>query len=131
MKKYITVLSLFILAASVVNSQQGNSAKKDPAGQWKFEAPYAPEGFTTGVVEVAVVEKKYTATMSFTGSDYKLPGESVKFEKDSLLFSIYVQGEIVNVNLKLEDALKMSGKAVYSEGSVPLTLTKVVKEAGK
>jgi hypothetical protein len=47
------------------------------------------------------------------------------------LFSIYVQGEIVNVNLKLEDALKMSGKAVYSEGSVPLTLTKVVKEAGK
>jgi hypothetical protein len=38
-----------------------------------------------------------------------------------------VEGNTVAVTLKSEDQTKMSGKAVYSEGEVPLTLTKVIE----
>jgi len=130
MKRLITLsLLITLISAFALNAQ--NNQKKDPVGQWKFEAPYAPEGFTTGVVEVKFAEKKYSATMTFTGSDYKMPGENVKFEKDTLSFSIYVEGETVNVTMMQEESLKMNGKAVYSQGSVPIAMTKVVKEEGK
>ena len=62
--------------------------------------------------------------MSFTGSEYKLPGENVKTVNDSVLFNIYLEGQDIKVMLKLESESKMTGKAVYSEGEVPLTLTK-------
>jgi hypothetical protein len=62
--------------------------------------------------------------MSFTGSDYKLPGEQVKAANDSVFFNIYLEGQDIKVMLKLESESKMTGKAVYSEGEVPLTLTK-------
>jgi len=64
--------------------------------------------------------------MAFAGSEYKLPGENVKAVNDSILFSIYMEGQDIKVMLKIENETKMSGKAVYSEGEVPLTLTKVV-----
>ena len=37
-----------------------------------------------------------------------------------------MEGQDIKVMLKIENETKMSGKAVYSEGEVPLTLTKVV-----
>ena len=38
------------------------------------------------------------------------------------LFSIYLEGQDIKVMLKMENESNMSGKAVYSEGEVPLTL---------
>jgi hypothetical protein len=106
-------------------AQQNKEQKNNPAGNWKFEAPYAPEGYTSGTIIVGNEEQKPTATMSFTGNEYKIPGENVKAVKDSLLFSVYIQGQDVKVMLKMDTEIKMSGKAVYSEGEVPLTLSKV------
>jgi len=100
----------------------------DPIGTWKFEAPYAPEGYTSGTIVVGMAENKYNSTMVFTGSDYKLTGEKVKFEKDTVSFTIYIEGEDINVTLKMENGTKMAGKAVYSEGEVPLTMTKTVEK---
>jgi len=62
---------------------------------------------------------------SFTGSEFKLPGENVKAVNDSLLFSVYLEGQDIKVMLKIENVTTMTGKAVYSAGEVPLTLTKV------
>lgn len=132
MKKSIIILlllgftSIFILIPA-----QQPVQKKNPVGQWKFEAPYAPEGYTSGNIEVSLTEKKYSVSMSFSGSDYKFPGESTKVEKDSIFFSIYVEGESVAVRLKIEDAAKMTGAATYSGGVVPLTLLKEIIEPGK
>jgi hypothetical protein len=80
---------------------------------------------------VGFEEQKHTTTMSFNGSDFKLPGENVKAVNDSVLFSVYMQGEDIKVSLKLETATTMSGKAVYSEGEVPLTLTRVPETDAK
>jgi hypothetical protein len=119
------VISLFIVCAS---AQSGNTSKNNPVGTWKFDAPYAPEGYTTGTIVVGFAEQKTTTTMSFAGSEYKLPGENVKTPNDSILFSIYLEGQDIKVLLKLESETKMTGKAVYSEGEVPLTLNKVLAE---
>jgi len=116
------ILSVFSLTSF---AQQSKGQKNNPAGTWKFEAPYAPEGYTTGTIIIGNEEKKTTAAMSFTGNEFKIPGENVKADKDSLLFSVYIQGQDVKVMLKIDTAIKMSGKAVYSEGEVPLTLSKV------
>jgi hypothetical protein len=121
----LIILSLFIVSAA---AQSVSATKNNPVGIWKFDAPYAPEGYTTGTIVVGFAEQKFTTTMSFTGTEYKIPGENVKTPGDSVLFSVYLEGQDIKVMLKLESGTKMSGKAVYSEGEVPLTLTKVLAE---
>jgi hypothetical protein len=125
MKKGFVII-LFILCSLPVLTAQNNQVKSDPVGTWKFEAPYAPEGYTSGTIVVGLTEQKHTANLSFTGNEYKLSGENVKAVNDSVLFSIYLEGQDIKVMLKIENATKMSGKAVYSEGEVPITLTKVL-----
>ncbi|MFA5818216.1 MAG: hypothetical protein WC854_02935 [Bacteroidales bacterium] len=120
--KILTVLVISFFSVIAVSGQ--NSAKKtNPVGTWKFEAPYAPEGYTSGTIAVGLDEQKYSTTMVFTGSEYKLTGEKVKVANDSVSFSIYLEGQDIKVMLKIENETKMSGKAVYTEGEVPLTLT--------
>ncbi len=126
MKKLISFAMLLIFSISLINAQ-ATKTKKDPAGDWKFEAPSAPEGYNTGKITIGFAEKKYTAVITMTGSDYKINGENVKFENDTLTFSIYLEGETVGVKIKMEDAVKMTGAATYSQGEIPLTVTKQVK----
>lgn len=126
--KTFTLLVILLLSVISVNAQI-NSKKSSPVGTWMFEAPYAPEGYTSGSISIGLAEQKHTASMSFTGSEFKLPGEKVKVTNDSILFSVYLEGQDIKVLLKIENETKMSGKAVYAEGEVPLTLTKVVASA--
>jgi hypothetical protein len=122
-RKILSLLLIFIVTAVVVNGQ--NTVKKNnPVGTWTFEAPNAPEQYTKGSIVVGFTDKKYTASMEFTDSGDKFAGEKVKFEKDSLFFMFLAQGQDVTVRLKMEGTSKMSGKAVYSEGEVPLNLVK-------
>ncbi|MCJ7448866.1 MAG: hypothetical protein MUO72_14360 [Bacteroidales bacterium] len=128
MKKVFTVFLLIFMSISIISAQTVKE-KKDPVGKWKFEAPVAPEGYTSGTMEIGFAEEKYSVTMTLPGIDYKFPGEKVKFENDSLLFSLSLEDEYVSINLKMEDTAKMSGKAFYSEGEIPLTLTReIIKE---
>ena len=123
--KILKVLVISFLSVIAVNGQ--NSTKKtNPVGTWKFEAPYAPEGYTSGTIAVGLDEQIYSTTMVFSGSEYKLTGEKVKVANDSVSFSIYLEGQDIKVMLKIENETTMSGKAVYTEGEVPLTLTKNV-----
>jgi hypothetical protein len=121
--KKATILLVFLFAIITVSIGQ-TTKKVDPVGSWKFDAPYAPEGYTSGTIVISLVEKKHTATMSFAGSEYKLNGENVKVENDTVSFSIFLEGQDIKVSLKGDADTKLVGKAVYSEGEVPLTLTK-------
>ena len=123
MKKVILII-LFIVFSLPFLTAQNSQEKKNPVGTWKFEAPYALEGYTSGTIIVCQTDQNYTATISFTGNENKLNGDKVKFEKDTLLFLVYIEGEDVKVLIKIENEAKMSGKAIYSEGEVQLTLTK-------
>ena len=125
--KKIVPLILFIMFSIAVSAQTA-PGKKDPVGLWKFEAPYAPEGYTSGTIEVGLADNKYSAAMAFTGSEFKFIGEQVKFKNDSVFFSVLVEGNDVAVVLKIENETKMSGKATWSDGEASLELTKVVME---
>jgi hypothetical protein len=123
MKKVSVIVLIMVLSLPVLIAQN-NQVKNDLVGTWKFDAPYAPEGYSSGTIVVSIVEQKHTTTMAFTGNDFKFPGENVKADKDSVLFSVYIDGQDVKVMLKIENDTIMSGKAVYLEGEIPITLTK-------
>jgi len=125
MKKGNVILLLLILALPLLTAQK-NQVKLSPLGTWKFDAPYAPEAYNSGTITVGFADQKQTITMSFTGSEYKFPGENVKVVNDSIQFSIYLEGQDVKVMLKVESDTNLTGKAVYSEGEVPLALSKVL-----
>ncbi|MFN8240919.1 MAG: hypothetical protein U0X39_09225 [Bacteroidales bacterium] len=127
MKRTLILLFAAILGLSATG--QSVSEKKSPIGKWTFDAPSAPEGFTTGTIEVAMKDSKFTVMMAFTSnSEYKLPGENVKFENETLAFGIYMQGEEITINLKMEELDKMNGRAVYSGGEVMLMLAREKKK---
>ena len=123
MKRIISIAALVIFCYSAV-SAQSDKGKKDPAGKWKFDAPYAPEGYTTGVVEIGFADNKYNANIIFTNTGYAFSGEKVAVRNDSLFFMIWVESTDVNFAVKIEDNAKMTGNAIYIEGTVPFTLTK-------
>ena len=85
---------------------------------------FVPEGYTSGTIVIGLAEQKYSSTIYFTGNENKIIGEKVRVVNDSILFSVLIQEQDVKVLLKIEDASKMTGKAIYSDGVVPLTLTK-------
>jgi hypothetical protein len=124
MKNLASTLLFFLLVSILTAKSQSTSVKNDYTGNWKFDAPWAPEGYTSGIIAVSLSEKKNTATITFTGREDKYQGENVRTEKDSLLFSVYIEGENVILSLKIENTAKISGKAVYSEGVIPLTLVR-------
>ena len=126
MKNLISLTMLILFSFSLVNAQT-SKVSKDPAGEWKYEAPYAPEGYSSGKITVSLADKKYSAAITFSGSDYKITGENVKFVNDSLLFFVYIEGETVSVKMKMDDVSKMTGKALSSQGDIPLTATRVTK----
>jgi hypothetical protein len=125
MRKFTTLFLLLFLSISVISAQD-SKASKNPVGKWKFEAPYAPEGYTSGTIDIAFAENKYSTSISFAGSDYKIPGDKTKVEKENITFVVMVEGSEVAVSLTAENDIKMTGKAVYSEGEIPLILTKDV-----
>jgi hypothetical protein len=130
MKKAILSVLLAAFCLPLLTAQN-NQVKKNPVGTWKFEAPYAPEGYTSGKIVIGLAEQKYSAAMTFTGNENKLTGEKVKVEKDTVAFSVFIESEDVKVMLKMESETKMSGKAVYSGGEVEITLTKVIIQQRK
>ena len=130
MKKGIILILFAVCCLQYSNAQDINS-KYHSSGTWKFDAPYAPEGYSSGTIVIGSAEKKDTATMSFGTGEYKLSGENVKIVNDSVLFSIFLEGQDIKVMLKVESDTLMSGKAVYSEGEVPLTLNKTAETEAK
>jgi hypothetical protein len=127
MKKTVSLFVLLMLSISILSAQKPVTGK-NPSGKWKFEAPYAPEGYTSGIIELTLADNAYSNSISFTGNDYKIPADKTKVEQDSISFSINVEGNDVSVSLKIEEANKMSGKALYAGGEIPLILTRETME---
>lgn len=128
-KIFSAILVLFTLLLSA--SPQENKKKTDPAGTWKYEAPTAPYGYTEGTILIGYENEKLTTSVSLTGSEYKIPAENVKLDGKILTFDIFIETETIHISLTIESNTKMSGKATYSEGEIPLVLTRELPSASK
>jgi hypothetical protein len=126
MKKSLFTLILIVIHLNLALSQY-KEAGKDPAGQWKFSAPYAPEGFNTGTMSIGFTEQKYSVSMAFTGGDYSFTGEDIKFRNDSLLFSIYIEDAVIDLGFKMENGSKMTGSASTPDGPIPVNVERAVE----
>jgi hypothetical protein len=123
MNKSLLFFLLLVIIMPINLSAQMNKIKKDVKGKWLFEAPYAPEGYKSGIIEVTLTDNKYSTIIVFNGKENKFAGEKVKFENDSLSFNVFIDNQVVVVRLMISEETKMTGKVVYSEGEVPLSLT--------
>jgi len=122
--KKILLLSVLLVCITVALTAQTQKPKFDPVGKWKFDAPYAPEGYNNGIMEFVFAEGKYSAFISFTGSDYKIPLEGVKVANDSIRLNLYVEGADIAIKLKMKSDSKISGAALSPDGEIPLTAVK-------
>jgi hypothetical protein len=127
MKYKIFSIALIILLSAGITGAQTSTKKNSPEGSWKFEAPTAPEGYSSGKINISNSDKKYSVTIAFT-EDYKISGEQVKFENNILSATVYVEGENVRISLKMDSEFKMTGTADYSQGQIPLTLTRTLPD---
>jgi hypothetical protein len=128
--KKMPVLFSFIIIACLFSSNatsQNVVIKKNPSGKWNFEAPYAPEGYKGGTIEITFSENKFHASMAFLGNSNIFPASNVRFQSDTLTFNVFVEDQDVAIKLALTEDSKMKGKAVYTEGVVPLELTREKK----
>ena len=123
-KKIVSYLILtLILGVFTINVQAAD--KKNPEGKWKFSVQDAPYGYEKGELEISKKKKEYAGTMMFDGFEYKLECENVRFEKEELSFTLFVEGEDVLLVLKFSEKDKLSGRAVYSMGELSISAERV------
>jgi hypothetical protein len=123
MKKISLLLTLLVLAAFGLQSFTNDPKDVDPVGTWTFTAPMAPEGYGAGDILVAKEKEAFTATMKF--GEYAVKATSVKYAKNVMTFTVYLEGEYINVKAAFSaDGIK--GTATYSEGEVEFTAKKKV-----
>jgi hypothetical protein len=130
MKKTILFVLLMIVSLQLLTAQESN-LNKNPVGLWKYEAPGSEPGFDSGIAEISFADGKYSATLVFTGTEYKFPAYLAKFENDTLLININVNNADFKATLKFIEASKMVGKAVSSEAEFQVVLTKITSTGVK
>lgn len=106
------------MSFALMNAQQ---IQDTYTGDWKFEAPGAPEGSQKGDVAI----KADAIVMTFD-SILQFPSEWIKTPKDSLIYEVAFDDTTVRFSLKIKDANNMTGKAVWDDGETPIFLTRKI-----
>jgi hypothetical protein len=120
-------LIIFIAIASftAMAAAQEVQVQKNPLGNWKVEAPYAPEGFQYSKLGVTKVEDKFVVEMNFEDVGYKLMGERVTFIDGVLKFGFWVEEVDVTITFKFNGEDKLEGSAVTVDGEIPMTAVRI------
>lgn len=123
MKRLIILTTIALIALSA--SAQEVPVQKNPVGNWKVEAPYAPEGFQYSKLGVTKVEDKYVVEMNFEDVGYKLLAERVTFIDGVLKFGFWVEDVDVTITFKFNGEDKLEGSAVTVDGEIPMTAVRI------
>ncbi len=91
-------------------------------GEWRFEAPKAPEGSTKGNIRI----KSDAVIMSFDRL-LEYPSTWVKMRNDSLIYQTEFDEATVLFSLKIVDKENMTGNAVWKDGETPVTFKRMIK----
>jgi hypothetical protein len=118
-------LSFILLAVVMLFSSsilQAETKSKPILGEWLYEVSDAPYGYEKGSLIFSEKEGKTVCVVKVEAGE--LVASNLKIVKDIISFTTVVEGNPVNVELKLEKN-KLSGKADSPEG--PKTITAVRK----
>jgi hypothetical protein len=110
----LLIISVFLLESLSANAQ----IKKTCIGNWSFNAPDAPDGYTYGMIEI----KKDSVNTSFTDMSFKFKSVWVKAKNDSITYKTIVDGVDVLFSLKIENETNINGNAVWYDGETQMIL---------
>lgn len=113
--KFLFLVMLVASFSTTVNAQK----KVDPTGTWTYNASEAPYEYSSGDLVIEKEGKDYTVQIVL-GEYYKVKASNVKYEKNELSFSVYIEGESVNVKATMEKE-SLNGTASYTDGTIPIT----------
>jgi hypothetical protein len=109
------LLFFFLFAPQIAFAQK----EKDLVGNWNAEAPTAPEGFQTSLMQIT----KDSVFTTFPSESYKYPSTFRIFKNDTLTFDI--SGLEVKCTLTFESKTKLKGDAIWPDGQSIVRLTKI------
>lgn len=116
--RFVFLVMLVASFTSAVSAQK----KVDPTGTWTYEATAAPYEYSSGDIVVAKEGKDFTVQIVL-GEYYKMKGEKVVYENNELSFTVYIEGEAIDIKTTVEKE-EMKGQASYSDGDIPITAKK-------
>jgi hypothetical protein len=116
---FILLAFVMLFSASIL---QAETKSKPILGEWLYEVSDAPYGYEKGSLIFSEKEGKTVCVVKVEAGE--LVASNLKIAKDIISFTTVVEGNPVNVELKLEKN-KLSGKADSPEG--PKTITAVRK----
>jgi len=119
--KTVRFLFMVMLVASFSTNVSAQK-KMDPTGTWTYEASQAPYEYSSGDIVVAKEGKEYTVQIVL-GEYYKLKAEQVVYENNELAFTVFIDGESVDIKMTVGKE-SMEGSASYSDGTIPITTKK-------
>jgi hypothetical protein len=118
------LVGLFLVFTSF---SMGPTAKKfDPTGTWKYSAPAAPEGYSTGEFVIGKERKAYSVVFVLD-EYYQVNASEVVYKKNRLDFVLYLEGYVVKISGTFEDE-KFTGIASYAEGVIDVTAVRKKEE---
>ena len=119
MKTKLLLVLILMLAGFMRSFTAQAQTETKLTGTWRCEAVAAPEGYTLSIMEIS----EDSVFTTFAGDSYRYGSTLIKFDNDSLVFII--DGLDAKCDLKVEDASKMTGQAVWPDGQSPLVLTRI------
>lgn len=119
--KKVKFLMMVMLVAAVTTSVSAQK-KVDPTGTWAYKASEAPYEYSAGDIVITKEGKEYKVEIVL-GEYYKVKGSNVKYEKNEISFTVYIESESVHVKGTV-DKENIKGSASYTDGTIPITATK-------
>ena len=119
--KTVKFLMMVMLVASVTTTVSAQK-KVDPTGTWTYKAADAPYEYSSGDIVITKEGKEYQVEIVL-GEYYKVKGSNVKYEKNEISFTVYIESESVQIK-GIVDKENLKGTASYTDGTIPVTATK-------
>ena len=120
----VVLIAVLLLSSSF--SMPLVAKKFKPEGTWKYSAPSAPEGYTSGFFVIEKGESGYMVTFVLD-EYYKVKATEVKYKKRKLDFVLYLESDMVRISGRFEDE-KFIATASYSEGVIDVTAVREEKK---
>ncbi|MGQ8337515.1 hypothetical protein ACUNWD_13265 [Sunxiuqinia sp. A32] len=121
MKKF-AMLMLVAFCATFASNSAVASGVKDLKGAWKYSVPSAAYEYSTGQLIVDEIDGVLDVKIKFMDGT-QIKGEQVKFEEGKLSFGVYIDYELIKVNLEMKEG-KLVGKVNSPEGIMDFSAEK-------
>lgn len=115
-------LTLIVLGFVFQNQLVANETNKEIVGTWNYEAPDAPEGFTTGSMVITEKDGVLSAVLKLADGE-EMEFGTVEYSEGKLLMTLLVDYNTVSISCEVKGT-SMTGTVSTPDGDLPITATK-------